>query len=98
MAADYNRGEMDISEHQRTFGGVMQLSVTSGLLTAVVVLFLTLAFATGTGWFAALTACVVVGAVGGFAVKRGLTYYIMLGGLTVIAGLSGLVIAAFSAG
>ncbi len=96
MAAEYTRGEMDVSEHRKTFGGVMQVSVTSSLITAVLVLFLTLAFATGTGWLTALVVSVILGAAGGFMLKRGLVYYITLAALTVIGAVSGLIVAAFA--
>jgi hypothetical protein len=96
MAAEYTRGDMDVSEHRKTFGGVMQVSVTSSLLAAASVLFLTLAFATSTGWFASLVAAVIVGGLGGYVLKRGPVYYAILGVLTGLAAIAGFVIAAFA--
>jgi hypothetical protein len=87
--SDYIRGEMDISEHKATFDGVMSVSVYVGLITAVVVLYLTLVFCGVTGWFSGLVVTVVVGGLGGFALNQGVAYWVSLflfALITVICG------------
>ena len=89
MAEDYARGEMDTSEHSRTFSGFIDMSIFSSLLLGVTILYLSLVFAASMGWTGALIICAIVGALGGFALKRGAAYYgtlVFLGVLTVVTG------------
>lgn len=90
MAEDYARGEMDTSEHSRTFSGFIDMSIFSSLVLGVTILYLSLVFAASVNWMGALILCAIAGGAGGFALKRGAAYYgtlVFLGVITVIAGL-----------
>jgi hypothetical protein len=63
-ASDYHRGEMDIAEQQATFKLVMGLTKWGSLATVVLVLFLTLLFATNAGFLGSAFVSVVVAAIG----------------------------------
>ncbi|XBQ17565.1 MAG: aa3-type cytochrome c oxidase subunit IV [Oceanicaulis sp.] len=96
MADDYIRGQMDVSEHKRTFDGVMNVSTYAALVTGVVVIYLTLVFANSGDWLVSLFISLVVGAVAGFFTKRGTLYWTTLGVLTVITLISGVIVSAFA--
>ena len=90
MAEDYARGEMDTSEHSRTFSGFIDMSIFSSLVLGVTILFLSLVFAASMGWIGALILCAIAGGLGGFALKRGAAYYatmVFLGAVTVLTAL-----------
>ena len=96
MADDYTRGEMDISQHKATFEGVMSISVFASLITGLTVLYLTLVFGAEIGWFNALIASALIGAVTGYVLKQGLGYWITLGVLAVITVVSGALVGALA--
>ncbi len=96
MASNYTRGQMDISAQRGMFEGSMKAGVSCTLITAYTVLFLTLAFGVGTGWFTALGAGIAVGLVGGVIMKQGPWYWLTLVALSVIAGITGGLIALFA--
>jgi len=83
MASDYVRGEMDIDHQKSTFDGFIAVSVWGSLLTIVSVLYLTLAFAAGMDWLAALIATGIVGGVLGMALGMKTSWYVTLAGLFV---------------
>lgn len=90
MSDEYARGEMDTSEHSRTFSGFIDMSIFSSLVLGVTILFLSLVFAASMGWIGALIICGLVGALGGVALKRGAAYYatlVFLGVVTVVTAL-----------
>jgi hypothetical protein len=96
MADDYTRGQMDISEHKKTFDSVMSVSVYSSLVLGLVVLYLTLVFAAGAGWFMSLVITGALGGIGGFFMKQGVLYWTSLGVLFVIALVSGGLVSALA--
>ena len=61
---DYHRGEMDIREQANTFHAFGALTKWLSLATAVILLTLTLWFATDAGFFGGLITGVVVLAIG----------------------------------
>jgi hypothetical protein len=69
-ASDYHRGDQDIHEQQATFHHVLVATKWATLHLAVLILFLTLWFCTGAGFFNALVAAVVLTAVGIFALRE----------------------------
>jgi len=69
-AAGYHRGEMDISEQKATFHGFIALTKWGSLLFAVGILFFTLIFCTGAGFFQAAFAALVVLVVGIFLLRE----------------------------
>ncbi len=69
-ASDYHRGEQDIHEQRTTFHSVMIATKWATLHLAVLVLFLTLWFCTGAGFFEALIAGLLLSAVGIFALRE----------------------------
>lgn len=63
-ASDYHRGEMDITEQRSTFHLIMSLTKWTSLALVVIILFLTLLFATGAGFMGSTFVAVVVTAIG----------------------------------
>ncbi|WP_019960946.1 aa3-type cytochrome c oxidase subunit IV [Woodsholea maritima] len=88
MAADYHHGEMDISEHSKTFQGFIDVSIYSTLVTGVVILFAVLHFGAHVAWFTDLFICAALALVGGLMFKRGVAYWATI----IITGFIGLVI------
>ncbi|MEQ8433188.1 MAG: aa3-type cytochrome c oxidase subunit IV [Oceanicaulis sp.] len=89
MADEYTRGQMDISEHKKTFDSVMSVSVYASLLIALVVIYLTLVFAAGGGWFGSLVLTAVIGGIGGVFTRQGALYWTSVGVLVVITVIAG---------
>lgn len=96
MASNYTRGEMDITEQRSMYVGVIRAGVSCTLVTAYSLVFLTLAFATGMGWFTSLGFALATGAIGGVAMKQGPWYWLTTAVLTVITAIVGLAIAVFT--
>lgn len=89
MAEDYHRGDMDIAEQENTFENFIEIGVYSAAVVGIVILFLTLVFATGLSWLTSLIITAVVGGVLGVVLQRGTAYWLtvaILGVFTVIAG------------
>ncbi len=68
-ATTYNRGEMDIHAQAATYELVMRMIKWGSLAVAVLVLFPTLWFCTGTGFVGAFVTSVVVAGVGVVALR-----------------------------
>ena len=66
---EYHRGEMDISEQKATYDLFMGLTKWGSLLTAAIVLFLTVWLAAGMGFFAGLISFVVLMVAGWFLLR-----------------------------
>ena len=94
--SDYIRGEMDISNHKATFDGVMNVSVYVGLMTCVVVLYLTLVFCGVTDWFSGLIATAITGGLAGFALKQGVLYWTSFVIFVILTFISGFIISLFA--
>lgn len=62
--SDYHHGEMDVREQQSTFQLFMDMTKWGSLLTAALILFLTMLFCTRAGFPGSLAAGAVVTAVG----------------------------------
>jgi len=63
-ASDYHRGEQDIHAQQSTFHAVMAATKWAIVALAAGIVFLTLWFCTGAGFFNALIAAVIIIVVG----------------------------------
>ncbi|KPP80567.1 MAG: hypothetical protein HLUCCA04_13020 [Oceanicaulis sp. HLUCCA04] len=96
MASQYTRGGMEIDGQQSTFSSVIKAGVSSSLVLAYSIVFLTFAFATGSGWFTAIGVALAVGIVGGVVMKQGPWYWLFTAFLTVFAGVIGLAISVFA--
>ncbi len=70
-ASDYHRGDQDIRAQQATFRMVMTRTKWASLVIAVAVLFLTLWFCTGAGFFNALISAVVLAGLGFVVLRSG---------------------------
>jgi thiamine transporter ThiT len=64
MASEYQRGEMDISEHTATYAAVMGLTKWGSLALAAALLVLTLWFCTPAGFFGGLIPGIVLTVLG----------------------------------
>jgi hypothetical protein len=62
--SDYHHGEMDIREQESTYNLFMGLTKWGSLVTAALLLFLTLLFCTRTGFPGSFAAAAVVTALG----------------------------------
>jgi hypothetical protein len=69
-AADYHRGEMDITEQRSTFHGFIALSKWGSLAISVGILFFALIFCTEAGLLQAFLAAFVLTVVGVLALKE----------------------------
>ncbi len=96
MAADYTRGQMNVSQQRAMYVGSMKAGASCTLIMAYSIFFLTLAFATGMGWFTSLGFGVAVGLIGGVILRQGPWYWLTLAGLTVIAVITGGLMALFA--
>jgi hypothetical protein len=96
MASEYTRGEMDVADHKRVYGGVMKAGLTAALLTGLIVFYLSVVFGTQAGWFAALIGTVVIGGVLGFALKQKAVYWTCLVVMAVIAVIAGGLVSLFT--
>ncbi len=96
MASEYTRGEMDVADHKRVYGGVMKAGLTTGLLTGLIVFYLSVVFGTQAGWFAALIGTVVIGGALGYALKQKTLYWTSLVVMAVIAVIAGGLVSLFS--
>ena len=67
---DYHRGEMDIREQANTFHAFGALTKWLSLATAVILLTLTLWFATNAGFFGGLITGLVVLAIGVWVLRE----------------------------
>ena len=75
---NYNRGEMDVEDHQETFGGFMTMSVYGGVSIIVTLLFPILIFGVGLSWPVSLLLTVVLGIILGVIMKFAARYYAIL--------------------
>jgi aa3 type cytochrome c oxidase subunit IV len=90
MAADYTRGEMNITSQKNTFDGFMSITLWSSLLLAVTLLYLTLVFAVGMDWMGSLIGVAIVGIVLGLVTSMKTSWYVTIGGLFVFGLACGL--------
>ncbi|NBC21421.1 MAG: aa3-type cytochrome c oxidase subunit IV [Alphaproteobacteria bacterium] len=84
-AADYTRGEMDITTQERTWDGFIKFSVWSGFITILAVAYMTLTLATGMHWLIALVLCAGSGLVGGLLMGMGGAWIATVIGLSALA-------------
>lgn len=96
MASEYQRGDMEIDEQENTFSSFMGMSVWFGGFTAVIVLWLALTFATGTGWMVATIISTIVGVAMGLALKMKAGWYATVIGLAFATFVVGFIISLFS--
>lgn len=98
MASEYTRGEMDVNQHKRIYGGVMSTGLTGALICGLLVFYLALVFGAQTGWFIGLIVTGIAGFALGFALKQKTLYWTTLVGMGVIAFLAGIIASLFGAG
>jgi hypothetical protein len=96
MAQSGARGDMNIQDQKETFHGFLMATVwTSGLIAQSVAL-LTLAFAIGLGWWAGLSALVVIGIAVGLAFRLSGVYWAVQVATWVVLGLGGMIVPALN--
>lgn len=96
MAQSDARGHMDINDQRSTFNGFIATSLWSGALLAQLVALLVLAFATGNGWWAGLSAFIAIGVAVGFFFRMSATYWAIQAVLWVLMVIGGLVVPALA--
>lgn len=89
MAADYTRGEMNITSQKNTFDGFIAVTVWTSLLMIVTLLYLTLVFAVGSDWMGSLILVAIVGVVLGLLTSMKTSWYATVGGLFVFSLICG---------
>ena len=93
-SSNYVRGDMDIEEHQHTFGGFMGLTKYGGAAIALTVLYPTLVFGTPLSWLAALITTLLVGIVVGLGLKLKGGWYAGIIGTAVPVAIASALLAA----
>lgn len=94
----YERGTQDISDQQKTFTGIMQLTLWSSVLIGLSTLYLTMVFASGLNWFTSLLIVFGLSILIGLGLKKGSSWYVtmaVLTGIITIIGLATSMIASF---
>lgn len=94
---EYHRGEMDISEHERTWSAFMVGSAWTGFITLLAIGFLTLVFAMGMNWLIALGLMAAAGIGIGVVAGMGSAWYAAIGIIVVLTVVLRLLIAIFGA-
>ena len=89
--AEAPRGGMDIHDQKETFHHFVAFSLWGTLLVIMLVALLTVAFAMNLGWFAGLTAYVVIGVAAGLFMRMSGSWWVLVIGTTVLAGAGGLI-------
>lgn len=97
MAADYTRGEMNITSQKNTFDGFIAVSLWTSLVLIVTLLYLTLVFAVGADWMSSLIGVAIVGIVLGLLTSMKTSWYVTVGGLFVFGLICGGLAQLFSA-
>jgi hypothetical protein len=96
MAQSGARGHMDIQDQRNTFHGFIMTSLWGGIVLAQLIALLVLAFATGNGWWAGLSALVAIGVAAGLFFRMGATYWAVQIVLWVLLVIGGLVVPALA--
>lgn len=89
MAADYTRGEMNISGQEHTFSGFVRITLWSSMLLGLLVFYLTLVFAAGADWMTSLIGVAVLGYVLGLVTSMKTAWNITVGGMLVFGLICG---------
>lgn len=89
MAADYTRGEMDIHGQRSTFSAFIRMTIWGGGFTGLAVLFLSLYFAAGLGFWAALIPTTITGVLIGLALRMKAAWYVAIIGLSALIVVAG---------
>lgn len=87
--SDYSHGDMNVTEQSRTLSGFLRVTVWSSLVLIVVLLFATLNFAVGMGWFVSLGIAFAVGVLLGLALGMKGAWYATVVGIAVFGGFIG---------
>lgn len=93
--ADYTKGEMDVSEQQRTFDGFMLGSSWGGLIIVLILAHATFTIAMHMHWMVSLTLCVIGGVGAGIALGLGGAWLATVIGLSVLAVIIQVIIGIF---
>lgn len=83
--SDYQRGDMPIDGHNKTFDGFVSKSAYMTALIVVVLLMPTLVLTAGVSWPLALAITFVIGLILGPAFKLDASWYPVLIGLSILA-------------
>ena len=89
--SEYHRGEQEITDQKETYSGFLKVSAWGTLLTAMLVLHLSVAFGSPAGWWSGLGAALAVGVIGGLLMRLGGAWVAAVIAYAVIFGLAGLV-------
>jgi hypothetical protein len=92
----HERGTMEIDEQASTYSGFINMSISSGLLIAAALFFVTLHFAAGVPGSGSFALGASVGIVGGIVMKRQIGYYFLTMTTLVILLASVWLLAAFT--
>lgn len=95
--AEYQRGGMDISDQKKMWDGFMKSSAIGGLLTVLLVGFLTFVFAMGMNWAVALGITLIAGVVIGLAMNLGTGWIVTMVGFAILVVIVRILMAIFGA-
>ncbi len=90
--SNHERGTQNISQHNETYGRIMDVTVWSSGLIGVCVLFFSMIFAAKIAWLPALVISLITAIVAGMVLKRGGAWHATMIGLGVVALIFGFAI------
>ena len=93
--SDYEHGSMDVNAQSGTFSGFMNGTVYGGSAIGLLVIWATLLFAVGTGWFVAVIATVILGIIVGLVLKLKAQWYAGVIGLGILVGIGSAIASLF---
>lgn len=90
--SEYKRGEMEITDHSKTYSGFMAASIWGGGVIVLICLMAILTFAAGFPWMPSLIGTFVVGVIMGLALKMKAGWYGLLIGLAIFGAIVSILI------
>jgi uncharacterized membrane protein YdcZ (DUF606 family) len=94
--SSYERGAQDLSQHNETYGRIMDVTIWSAGLIGVSVLFFSMVFAAKMAWMPALVISFVAAILAGMVLKRGGAWHATMTGLAILTLILGFVISAIA--
>ncbi|PHR56962.1 MAG: hypothetical protein COA47_12445 [Robiginitomaculum sp.] len=94
--SNYQHGAQNISQHRETYGRILDITVWSGGLIGVSILFFSMVFAAKIAWFPALIISFVTAILTGMVLKIGSAWYATIVGLAILTLIMGMGISAIA--
>ncbi len=92
----YQHGAQNISQHRETYGRILDITIWSGGLIGVGILFFSLVFAAKMAWLPALVISFVTAILSGMLLKIGGAWHATIVGLAILTLIMGMGISAIA--